>query len=160
MFAIIKNNFITKGRLITDNKITSFFKLLPLGEAIKEWRKFHSDCELGEEIDLLILMMDNPKQMAKEHTNAYLLCKGRIRTLKKVAKRLRKRGFNREADRVKEFIDRINNEGKEAINCRNCLVPARLHLKSYKGVGPVFDVVIKLASLKHDFESINRLRVR
>ena len=146
--------------MIMTNIISGLIKLIPLTELIKERREYRSDCNLSEEVDSLILVMDNPKHMAEEHTNAYLLCKERIGTFNKVAKRLRKRGFNREADRVKEFVDRINSKDKAAVKGRNCLASARLHLISYKGLGPVFDVRIKLDSLERDFDSINQLRVR
>lgn len=129
-------------------------------EFYKERRKYRSDCKLGEEVLSIISIMDDSEHMDNIHANAYLLCQERVGTFSRAAKRLRKRGFNREADMVEEFVEQIKVDAKKAANCRNCLVSVRLCLISYKGLGPIFDARIKLDGLKHDYDIIRRLSIR
>ena len=146
--------------IIIFNVIFSIIKSLVLAEIIKEWWEYYCDSKLSRELDSLMLMMDNPNRMAEDHTNAYLLCKERIETFNRVAKRLRERGFNREADTVEGFVDRINSKDKVAVKGKNRLVSARLCLISYKGIDPAFEIRIKLGSLKDDYASVNQLSIR
>lgn len=129
-------------------------------EFFKEERKYRSDRKLGEELLFFILTIDNPKYMSKNHTNVCCLCKEKLGTLNHVIKRLRKRGFNREADMVEKFVEQIKIDTKAAVNYKNSLASVRLCLISYKGLGPIFDVRIKLDGLKHDYDFIHRLSVR
>ena len=65
-------------------------------------------------------------------------------TIIEVGKRLRERGFNKEADQVNSFVNAVNLEHRNAEALITIIAPVRLKLISSKNVGAIYDLIMRL----------------
>ena len=126
--------------------ITKIFAVLKLSVSlivtfVQETYQYKKDMELAEEFNILIDRSQDKEYLRKNCISGGELIKQRMDTIIEVGKRLRERGFNKEADQVNSFVNAVNLEHRNAEALITIIAPVRLKLISSKNVGAIYDLI-------------------
>ena len=129
--------------------ITKIFAVLklsvsPIVTFVQETYQYKKDMELAEEFNILIDRSQDKEYLRKNCISGGELIKQRMDTIIEVGKRLRERGFNKEADQVNSFVNAANLEHRNAEALITIIAPVRLKLISSKNVGAIYDLIMRL----------------
>ena len=129
--------------------ITKIFAVLklsvsPIVTFVQETYQYKKDMELAEEFNILIDRSQDKEYLRKNCISGGELIKQRMDTIIEVGKRLRERGFNKEADQVNSFVNAVNLEHRNAEALITIIAPVRLKLISSKNVGAIYDLIMRL----------------
>lgn len=129
--------------------ITRIFAVLklsvsPIVTFVQETYQYKKDMELAEEFNVLIDRSQDKEYLRKNCISGGELIEQRMDTIIEVGKRLRERGFNKEADQVNSFVNAVDLEHRNAEALITIIAPVRLKLISSKNVGAIYDLIMRL----------------